>query len=86
MKQDQLKYILYKPHTNTLTGNPLFFKTSTTLLPTPPVAPATKTIPEASIDLSGTGSVDDLLEIRLSKICETRKRDVRKLLKGKVNV
>lgn len=40
--------------TKTLTGNPFFLKTSTTLLPTPPVAPATRMIPEVSIGLTGS--------------------------------
>lgn len=38
-----------KQNTNTRTGNPFLRKMSTTLLPTPPVAPATNTIPEVSM-------------------------------------
>lgn len=49
-----------KVSTNALTGNPLLLKISTTLLPTPPVAPATSMIPEVSISLSGS-SVDPLV-------------------------
>lgn len=46
--------------TKALTGNPLFLKISTTLLPTPPVAPATSMIPEVPISVTGS-SVDPLV-------------------------
>lgn len=38
-----------RENTRTLTGNPLLRKMSTTLLPTPPVPPATRIMPEVSI-------------------------------------
>ena len=50
-----------KTSTNALTGNPLLLKISTTLLPTPPVAPATSMIPEVSISLTGSSVVDPLV-------------------------
>lgn len=54
-KQEKLKKEDHS--TNTRTGNPLLRKMSTTLLPTPPVAPATRTMPEVS--MAFTGSLGD---------------------------
>lgn len=55
-------------NTNTRTGNPFFRKMSTTLLPTPPVAPATRIIPEVSMAFSGlVGDGLDSFSIRNSK-------------------
>ncbi len=55
-------------NTITRTGNPFFRKMSTTLLPTPPVAPATRTIPEVSMAFTGLlGDGLDSFSIRNSK-------------------
>ncbi|GMP74238.1 hypothetical protein CsSME_00031708 [Camellia sinensis var. sinensis] len=54
--------------TNNRTGNPFLRKMLTTLLPTPPVAPATSTIPEVSIAFTGSlGDGPDSFSIRNSK-------------------
>lgn len=54
--------------TNTRTGSPFFLNTSTTLLPTPPVAPATNMIPDVSIDFTASlGDGPDSFSIRNSK-------------------
>lgn len=55
-------------NTSARTDNPLLRKISTTLLPTPPVAPATRMIPEESIDFTGLlGDGPDSFSLRNSK-------------------
>ena len=60
--------IKFEQSTNTRTGNPLFRRMLTTLLPTPPVAPETSTIPEESIAVtSSLGAGLDSFSIKNSK-------------------
>lgn len=66
-KKKKYETIRQEQNTNTRTGNPFFLKMLTALRPTPPVAPATRTMPEVSIFLSGLlGDGPDSFSIKAS--------------------